>query len=181
MHPITGPDHPRVCGEQLIAGTMCSNAIGSSPRVRGTGVLRVSVPVSGRIIPACAGNRNAIVGGDVSITDHPRVCGEQEPRSQGVGGQVGSSPRVRGTGPPVATVRRLPRIIPACAGNSTSFRCSNRHTPDHPRVCGEQAARQSESCAASGSSPRVRGTGRRVSVTTGVTRIIPACAGNRTT
>ena len=50
-------DHPRVCGEQSGAGFKVDTRTGSSPRVRGTGVLNLRVaPVLG-IIPACAGNR----------------------------------------------------------------------------------------------------------------------------
>ena len=48
--------HPRVCGEQSLAGLDFGLLSGSSPRVRGT-VFLSDVGVSpGRFIPACAGN-----------------------------------------------------------------------------------------------------------------------------
>ena len=49
--------HPRVCGEQQVAGGAPVRILGSSPRVRGTAIF---VAVGGqrqRFIPACAGNR----------------------------------------------------------------------------------------------------------------------------
>ena len=91
----------------------------------------------------------------------------------------GSSPRVRGTvvreRPPV----HLERFIPACAGNS--FRDIIEHFIGavHPRVCGEQYTCRVWTFPASGSSPRVRGTGDRIDPATQCQRFIPACAGNR--
>ena len=171
-------DHPRVCGEQWVVFLVAYALVGSSPRVRGTGTPSSAETSPSRIIPACAGNRNREAKASEAKSDHPRVCGEQVHRSLPSDACHGSSPRVRGTVRTPSAPRIAARIIPACAGNSTSFRCSNRHTPDHPRVCGEQAARQSESCAASGSSPRVRGTVEAGSWSRPQGRIIPACAGN---
>ena len=51
--------HPRVCGERIFSPLAISVAVGSSPRVRGTGAtLRSPLPF-GRFIPACAGNGGA--------------------------------------------------------------------------------------------------------------------------
>ena len=49
--------HPRVCGEQLRRFLRLRIHYGSSPRVRGTELARLSMKCSGRFIPACAGNR----------------------------------------------------------------------------------------------------------------------------
>ncbi len=54
--PQVAQDHPRVCGEQASGGMYSSITLGSPPRVRGTGPRR-SRALSGRITPACAGNR----------------------------------------------------------------------------------------------------------------------------
>ena len=70
-------DHPRVCGEQMIASNLSGAKAGSSPRVRGTEILCI---IAGRligIIPACAGNRHRIKLRGYNAWDHPRVCGEQ--------------------------------------------------------------------------------------------------------
>ena len=134
---------------------------GSSPRVRGTELLRYAATITGRFIPACAGNshRQARSGPDAPV--HPRVCGEQLTFRRRH--SAGSSPRVRGTFVRV-------RFIPACAGNSFFIARLRGCFSVHPRVCGEQNRARS---ASYGSSPRVRGTERMRS------RFIPACAGNR--
>ena len=49
-------DHPRVCGEHTGVGAANVTAKGSSPRMRGTPVLRGIRTQGGRIIPAYAGN-----------------------------------------------------------------------------------------------------------------------------
>ena len=48
----------------------------------------------------------------------------------------------------------------------------------HPRVCGEHSSSFMSRLAASGSSPRVRGTPTPASIQCWSTRFIPACAGN---
>ena len=50
---------------------------------------------------------------------------------------MGSSPRVRGIGPPHPLMGVVAGIIPACAGNSAMARTSALIEGDHPRVCGE--------------------------------------------
>src|SRR3546814_3196586 len=50
---------------------------------------------------------------------------------------------------------------------------------DLPRVCGEQALDRTQSDINGGSSPRVRGTGRGTRPGSRRLRLIPACAGNR--
>ena len=53
---ILSRDHPRVCGEHVIAASVACILAGSSPRVRGT--LNPNTPEVDQtgIIPACAGN-----------------------------------------------------------------------------------------------------------------------------
>ena len=53
--------HPRVCGEHSRSNTEAENAIGSSPRVRGTHFLLNRCIAHCRFIPACAGNTYSIV------------------------------------------------------------------------------------------------------------------------
>ena len=154
----TNGDHPRVCGEHLPDTITTSKPKGSSPRVRGTPPLRcLRVSLYG-IIPACAGNTAwpAVSRGD--SWDHPRVCGEHGQPGGHQGGQLGSSPRVRGT-QDAARLRPAPSgIIPACAGN-TGLQMPRDHF-------------------GSGSSPRVRGTPPVDRVCVSGHGIIPACAGN---
>ncbi len=151
---------------------------GSSPRVRGTGHQWRVLIVGVRFIPACAGNR--LVCGRPSYWPpvHPRVCGEQGADRGARHPAGGSSPRVRGTGETAASPALEPRFIPACAGNSSwGFRQLRAGTV-HPRVCGEQAQRNTKGYKVPGSSPRVRGTVTGFPIAMSVPRFIPACAGN---
>ena len=132
------PVHPRVCGEQPGSPSVWPSTCGSSPRVRGTGALPPACLPCVRFIPACAGNRRAECSKDSARAVHPRVCGEQFLESLPSVGNLGSSPRVRGTGASLSALVIVLRFIPACAGNRcSSSACSARH-PVHPRVCGEQ-------------------------------------------
>ena len=171
-------DHPRVCGEQNFVGSAIHPSPGSSPRVRGTGPRRRRNGQPERIIPACAGNRRAAGTTRHRSADHPRVCGEQSTIAGTNGCTTGSSPRVRGTVPVVVLDHVQARIIPACAGNSFVCCCGHWYLPDHPRVCGEQAAASGGRTVQAGSSPRVRGTAGLARSALRVIRIIPACAGN---
>ena len=87
------PVHPRACGERETISATLAAAIGSSPRVRGTGKLRV----------------------------HPRACGERS-RTLSCG-HGGSSPRVRGTVADVSFLAVHGRFIPARAGNGSEKPC----------------------------------------------------------
>ena len=151
-------DHPRVCGEHETHPVTVAMTLGSSPRVRGTPVVVLSVSVRFGIIPACAGNTQGRIGVNVAVRDHPRVCGEHETNTAKGRRFKGSSPRVRGT-----RARHdggLPDrgIIPACAGNTHPRQPPPRTCRDHPRVCGEHAYQPMDEEADEGSSPRVRGT-----------------------
>ena len=66
------------------------------------------------------------------------MCGEQTYFSRPFGQGKGSPPRVRGTVGLRASIAKLKRITPACAGNSFSPDDTQVGIEDHPRVCGEQ-------------------------------------------
>ena len=171
-------DHPRVCGEQRLMPRDLDRIVGSSPRVRGT-ELSPDPGIQGRrIIPACAGNRNACRNAESEAPDHPRVCGEQSPAMRCAAVPIGSSPRVRGTDDCAHAAAVQSRIIPACAGNRYPPTAPRKHTTDHPRVCGEQVDFDTSAPDHGGSSPRVRGTAIPTIARDISGRIIPACAGN---
>ena len=113
-----------------------------------------------------------------SISVHPRVCGEQAGRHADYRVQIGSSPRVRGTGRSILLPMTGSRFIPACAGNRIERPRVSTTDPVHPRVCGEQQIALKKRGLASGSSPRVRGTAVGSSLAPAIKRFIPACAGN---
>ena len=174
------PVHPRVCGERHPAAGAGRPLSGSSPRVRGTRGGGVPLPVSGRFIPACAGNASGSVFRARVEAVHPRVCGERDGAADKGAGATGSSPRVRGTPPVLGRRSQGPRFIPACAGNASSARRLSIREPVHPRVCGERAPDRRAAPSFAGSSPRVRGTQMPCGRSRPCGRFIPACAGNAT-
>ena len=113
----TTPVHPRACGEQNRASSYTSSWFGSSPRLRGTEHTSNGLEQRGRFIPAPAGNRMPITAWLFCLTVHPRACGEQVVGPQAEGGTIGSSPRLRGTGPCRCRPPSGSRFIPAPAGN----------------------------------------------------------------
>ena len=172
---------PRVCGEQTILPSSMIVAAGSAPRVRGTETHIKPQGKVHRFSPACAGNSSKVRRRVLLLAVQPRVCGEQ-PRAHLSGvPDVGSAPRVRGTGTLRCCATRFFRFSPACAGNRREPPARTGSPAVQPRVCGEQ------SCACEcvrnriGSAPRVRGTDEDSGDITGTIRFSPACAGNRRT
>ena len=150
--------HPRECGERLRCAAEQAALDGSSPRVRGTPTDGLRACGSCRFIPASAGNAPARHTSDCAHTVHPRECGERYQTDVRKSLHNGSSPRVRGTRPP----------LPRQAGG----------VPVHPRECGERSTEPRSGLNYGGSSPRVRGTPRRSRPSSAPRRFIPASAGN---
>ena len=167
-----------MCGELHHAAADDAATGGSSPRVRGTPGHVADGLGELRFIPACAGN--SLGGLDDGRRDavHPRVCGELETGQLLARLAYGSSPRVRGTREERGRAGAPERFIPACAGNSISQARSAPTSTVHPRVCGELASKATSAARIAGSSPRVRGTPKRLPIVGGARRFIPACAGN---
>ena len=115
---LSGPVHPRACGERLECHAASLGVGGSSPRVRGTLRLLGGDHASHRFIPAACGER---VVGQIDL-----LC------------QFGSSPRVRGTLVRRAFKRCAGRFIPARAGNAGPTTCARSTPTVHPRACGER-------------------------------------------
>ena len=171
-------DHPRVCGEHGDNNEESIEDLGSSPRMRGTPYRQPVLAHGAGIIPAYAGNTRLQRYQHERCRDHPRVCGEHCEGLFVASGDVGSSPRMRGTPARYCASRSNAGIIPAYAGNTSFSEFYNTVDRDHPRVCGEHLMMSSSVSAISGSSPRMRGTlshSRRRIEHHG---IIPAYAGN---
>ena len=151
-------DHPRVCGEHPLRPKAPTGSTGSSPRVRGTLLVLLVLPVHHGIIPACAGNTSCPPEPACRPRDHPRVCGEHFTLISMLLLSSGSSPRVRGTPSGFFKVRSDLGIIPACAGNTLKLPTRSTYGRDHPRVCGEHRFFLFAPTLTLGSSPRVRGT-----------------------
>ena len=89
--------HPRVCGEAEELESVPIDALGPSPRVRGSHAKQQAAEQDRRSIPACAGKprSNRLDLSDVRV--HPRVCGEALSVSLRAACRTGPSPRVRGS------------------------------------------------------------------------------------
>ena len=153
---------------------------GSSPRVRGKPRGPSSSPTPPGLIPACAGKTAASASRTAVATAHPRVCGENVIAGFVAAFRVGSSPRVRGKHQDHRAPRHRGRLIPACAGKTSSSKDPRSPKAAHPRVCGENAAVSVPTGGREGSSPRVRGKLRRISNRHRRRGLILACAGKTT-
>ena len=114
----SGWDHPRVCGKDLLSGSIIPCFTGSPPRVRErpTRILGVS-PKTG-ITPACAGKTVLITKRITASWDHPRVCGKDAEFLDLFILPKGSPPRVRERRSPLGGQVQSNGITPACAGKT---------------------------------------------------------------
>ena len=131
-----------------------------------------------RFIPAWAGNTKAPPYSDTHQPVHPRVGGEHVLSHHCAAYWYGSSPRGRGTLGVVRADVADGRFIPAWAGNTPASVSGRPCMSVHPRVGGEHSLDTFDFEAEAGSSPRGRGTPRRLPRHLEPLRFIPAWAGN---
>ena len=129
------------------------------------------------ITPAYAGKRPRTFCHFGPLGDHPRVCGEKYSLALFLGLHQGSPPRMRGKAAGRAEGAEPGRITPAYAGKSCAICICPIPHRDHPRVCGEKKAMQTNATSKTGSPPRVRGKAWRLPAAPGTQGITPACAG----
>ena len=170
--------HPRGCGESQVPHAGQSLGQGPSPRVRGIPSTSTGRSSTAGSIPAGAGNPRAISTHSSCVRVHPRGCGESDTVIPAGVTIEGPSPRVRGI--LSREIPDLPRFgsIPAGAGNPFPPSCTRRFRTVHPRGCGESDRRPDFDQAVEGPSPRVRGIPETTPHRSGLSRSIPAGAGN---
>ena len=175
--PCQPPVYPRVCGGTMPAAAARMPAAGLSPRVRGNPLSNQHHQAGGGSIPACAGE--PIWPSDFLPHSrvYPRVCGGTKNLCRRNIAKCGLSPRVRGNRPRPCVVCRLPRSIPACAGEPHTAVGLSSGISVYPRVCGGTNWPGVNAWRPQGLSPRVRGNlplrrSRRRRLGS-----IPACAG----
>jgi len=113
---VVGQGHPRACGEKANTPTDPVVGEGSSPRLRGEGVLFALRGGYEGVIPAPAGRSGTGKVGLNPEGGHPRACGEKR-RPPGFASRAsGSSPRLRGEARSASSRGARPRVIPAPAG-----------------------------------------------------------------
>ena len=74
------PEHPRVCGENVGSAGKHQRDTGTSPRMRGKLLVGHLVDEQARNIPAYAGKTHRCADSHHAGEEHPRVCGENQPR-----------------------------------------------------------------------------------------------------
>ena len=117
-------DHPRLCGEKLIAISIFLCASGSPPPMRGKDEFDMDEVDDARITPAYAGKRACGGRDEKRRKDHPRLCGEKRSRRVLVDAAEGSPPPMRGKANGTASFSDGYRITPAYAGKSIFVDCS---------------------------------------------------------
>ena len=170
-------DHPRACGENDPLPPAANCKMGSPPRVRGKLSCRCAEWALSRITPARAGKTLLRRAELWTYSDHPRACGENQPRGNLLDNGSGSPPRVRGKRPAGRSSDGRSRITPARAGKTPSAMRCIASAMDHPRACGENEILIHRRRAAAGSPPRVRGKPRARCRLSAEIRITPARAG----
>ncbi len=170
--------HPHASGEHILQCDCFGLHGGSSPRERGTQNTALPTELQRRFIPTRAGNTVKRCIMNIWITVHPHASGEHSTRLGSYFADCGSSPRERGTHQVRIRSHHRHRFIPTRAGNTTSAHHCIALTPVHPHASGEHADLVIMGHCNIGSSPRERGTLRRVLRSNHHARFIPTRAGN---
>ena len=173
-------NHPHSHGEYSAAVVVFALPPGSSPLSRGILSSAPCCEFGQRIIPALAGNTFGESGQEREVGDHPRSRGEYSEGGSIPFPPLGSSPLSRGIRPFLGLRPRIPRIIPALAGNTRVQVTPATKWKDHPRSRGEYPIPGFPKVSSVGSSPLSRGIRADRYKLIDRLRIIPALAGNTT-
>ena len=163
-------------GEDCSKIELADKAFGSPPHARGRRHTHAEQRPQERITPACAGKTPPRLA-KPALADHPRMRGEDRPRTR-LGREIdGSPPHARGRliGGMVSLFSG--RITPACAGKTSKTSSAGSKTSDHPRMRGEDGFVCRFHGFALGSPPHARGRRQRRALGRAAARITPACAG----
>ena len=171
------PVYPCVCGGTVAMVILAISLLGLSPRVRGNPANPPPPPMVLWSIPACAGEPAAVLRCRKYCRVYPRVCGGTRMRSGTAASGIGLSPRVRGNQLAFGLAFRIPRSIPACAGEPCRCGMLGGAIKVYPRVCGGTLERGWRVRLEAGLSPRVRGNPPAFRAASMAAGSIPACAG----
>ena len=145
--------------------------------MRGNRAHLIQWVVSGRSIPACAGEPPFASVPSVGTWVYPRVCGGTEAPLFSRLAAYGLSPRVRGNPVVPRYLDVGPRSIPACAGEPRPHSLPRYIPWVYPRVCGGTFHLHHVLGEHAGLSPRVRGNPPVPLPPSWSRGSIPACAG----
>ena len=152
--------HPRGRGEAAASVVWRLRRAGPSPRARGSPGIGFGNRRHGGSIPAGAGKPPRPLALLTRAKVHPRGRGEATGLPQVQPARTGPSPRARGSRADVRRRRARRRSIPAGAGKPHGNHRRLRRVEVHPRGRGEAARSGPATRAASGPSPRARGSRR---------------------
>ena len=171
-----GADHPRLRGENQVAGVAGPSAGGSPPPAR----REPRRPRRGRrrlrITSACAERTWRARVAAVNDTDHLRLRGENTEYGFAMTGRPGSPPPARRERRRRLRRTETVRITSACAERTRPHTAASRYPSDHLRLRGENASSASASGQDSGSPPPARRELALVAVVLDTHRITSACA-----
>ena len=111
--------------------------LGSSPHARGARRKPRPRRMVHGLIPACAGSTAAVPAGTRPRWAHPRMRGEHRGEASTGSRLRGSSPHARGAREGAPQAGPAPRLIPACAGSTSTADRMIREARAHPRMRGE--------------------------------------------
>ena len=106
--------------------------------MRGKEQYKMTDAQTGRITPAYAGKSFFFRTSLVQWQDHPRLCGEKNPKNPAKNSRKGSPPPMRGKVEGAKCVKIDHGITPAYAGKSGGTGGGRGLKWDHPRLCGEK-------------------------------------------
>ena len=172
-------DHPRLCGEKLLARLPEFVSMGSPPPMRGKDMNKSKIDSSIRITPAYAGKRLRRQAPRCQSEDHPRLCGEKQTVTNLLMANIGSPPPMRGKVISCTVNSKCIGITPAYAGKRANIFARVLLQWDHPRLCGEKIAEPPMYLIVTGSPPPMRGKGPMCQWRRAHKRITPAYAGKR--
>ena len=152
--------HPRSRGEHLVRGPPFLWVWGSSPLARGTQPRIARHAATFGLIPARAGNTDALGYEPWGVRAHPRSRGEHFRICFLRTSAQGSSPLARGTPNEPLKATSGMGLIPARAGNTVLCVVFPTQDGAHPRSRGEHLSAGAPRVTAAGSSPLARGTRR---------------------
>ena len=153
--------------------------LGSSPRVWGQVLLCKLILNRFRIIPTRMGTSCTCVLVCCCVWDHPHAYGDKPRGDMQRILRIGSSPRVWGQGICDTIICDNAGIIPTRMGTSSISRGSIFTFWDHPHAYGDKHVITVWTMITQGSSPRVWGQDRLISVILLINRIIPTRMGTR--
>ena len=149
--------HPRACGGNFLLSGVPPSCGGPSPRLRGKHLLATIKRTGKRSIPAPAGETDKLARKRLCRQVHPRACGGNANRLEGVVTDKGPSPRLRGKQVAGQDEKLGMGSIPAPAGETVKWESALINVQVHPRACGGNMARAFCSEGFEGPSPRLRG------------------------